>query len=204
MPFWGSWNGEFRIDSQDAIEGAVTIKIGSSTLQGWTVRSGVFSANNWLRVVAGKGGLWQTELKAVGFRDATVKNVLDAICSSSGEVLSKTISSDVLSKRLPFWSIIGGHTGTQTLNYLAKYLDLAWRSLDDGTVWLGSPTYTNSPAPIDADTEELNASRQWAHAIVGTTELFPRPATIWNNRKVDKLVFHMEGDSLRSEVFYGS
>lgn len=204
MPLKGLWHGEFRIDSQDVMQGAVVITVGDSTLNGWIVSSGVFSSQNWCRVVAGKGGLWSKQLKAQGYRDVSLKTVLESITRDSGEVLSPSVTNDTLNKRISFWNRFGGQVGNDVFNLLSAELGLSWKAMDDGKIWIGPQVWTQAPEPKDLETEELSAQRQWKTARVGSTELFPRPGTIWRDRNVDHLIFHLQGTSLRSEVFYGN
>jgi hypothetical protein len=204
LPSEGIWTGEFRLDEMEPTSGNAAIQIGSSSFLGTVLESGAFAAQNRCRVIGGKGKLSTVKLVARSYKEPTVKNVLQSIALDSGEVLSPTISPTILNLRLPFWTRKKDSTGSVCVKELCLKFGFIWRILEDGTIWIGYENYPKSPPPIDQDTEELNASREWKYALVGSTEVFPRPLTTWKNRTVEQIIFHLKGDSVRSEVFYGN
>ena len=97
------------------------------------------------RIVGGAGGLQKQVEPTEWAQGALVQTVLTAILSAGGETQSATIDPSLLTKVLPQWSIVQG-TVDAALAALCDSLGVIWRTLDDGSIWIGTP----NPQPVTA------------------------------------------------------
>ena len=132
IPAHGAINGEFSLP--------VSLDTGAAVLNGahlvYVTRSQVYVNRCYIAVLGGAGHLLDI-LDAKHYRNTTVGQVLSAICSNAGETKSPLIDPSILAQRLSFWTSQQGTTIGQ-LSELASAIGHDWRTLLDGTIWIGT------------------------------------------------------------------
>ena len=137
VPRVGAWVADLDVDSAEALTGAVALTIDGATWRG-TVHRGGLVAGSWRgRVVGGAGGLPGT-LAAVALRGSTLSDVLAGALLDAGETLASTAGS--LSAVAPLWHRVEAAASTAVAD-VARAAGYAWRTLADGTVWVGADAW---------------------------------------------------------------
>lgn len=178
MHLRGAWWGDFKLEGGNAPTGSVQVVAANGlTLTGFVRSSGSFLNQSHVKVIGGAGGL----IKAVppkSFQNAQLRDPLSVVMSASGETLSSTIASSVLSASLPAWSIFQAHAG-QVLEELcfaaasALGVPVNWRVLADGTIWIGTETFPPATLPDPDDVvDQFPAGGRFVLAVV-TPSLLP-------------------------------
>lgn len=154
QPYYGAWTAEVEHDANERITGSATLTLLDRTWVGTVVAdpsdstlalSGDSGGFFRCRIVGGAGGLQKQVEPTEWAQGALVQTVLTAILSAGGEVQSATIDPSLLTKVLPQWSIVQG-TVDAALAALCDSLGVIWRTLDDGSIWIGVP----NPQPVTA------------------------------------------------------
>lgn len=154
QPYYGAWTAEVEHDANERVTGNATLTLLDRTWVGTVVAdpndstlalSGDSGGFFRCRVVGGAGGLQKQVEPTEWAQGALVQTVLTAILSAGGEVQSATIDPSLLTKILPQWSIVQG-TVDAALAALCDSLGVIWRTLDDGSIWIGTP----NPQPVTA------------------------------------------------------
>lgn len=154
QPYYGAWTAEVEHDANERVTGNATLTLLDRTWVGTVVAdpndstlalSGDSGGFFRCRIVAGAGGLQKQVEPTEWAQGALVQTVLTAILSAGGEVQSATIDPSLLTKVLPQWSIVQG-TVDAALAALCDSLGVIWRTLDDGSIWIGTP----NPQPVTA------------------------------------------------------
>ena len=154
QPYYGAWTAEVEHDANERVTGSATLTLLDRTWVGTVVAdpndstlalSGDSGGFFRCRIVGGAGGLQKQVEPTEWAQGALVQTVLTAILSAGGEVQSSTIDPSLLTKVLPQWSIVQG-TVDAALAALCDSLGVIWRTLDDGSIWIGTP----NPQPVTA------------------------------------------------------
>lgn len=157
IPRVGAWVADVDVDSAETITGRVSLVIDGVAWSGTVARGGL-AAGSWRgRIVGGAGGLAGT-LGAVAQRGSTLGTVLADALLAAGE----TIAADAhdLGALANLWHRIAAPAGTAVAD-VARAAGYAWRTLADGSVWLGADawaTYTPTGA-VDVIDEAPEAGR---------------------------------------------
>lgn len=146
--FSGNWTAHLEFaDQVQAPTGLVTLIWLGQEFQGQVLRSGQSSAGRTFALVAGGDGhLGQPlppELPARAYRNAPLRIVLSALLAEAGERMSGTIDPLLLSRQLPLWPRRKAKA-SDLLDDLARELDVIWRVLPDGSVWLGVDSFAEA------------------------------------------------------------
>lgn len=154
QPYYGAWTAEVEHDANERVTGSATLTLLDRTWVGTVVAdpndstlalSGDSGGFFRCRIVGGAGGLQKQVEPTEWAQGALVQTVLTAILSAGGETQSATIDPSLLTKVLPQWSIVQG-TVDAALAALCDSLGVIWRTLDDGSIWIGTP----NPQPVTA------------------------------------------------------
>jgi hypothetical protein len=159
-PLVGVWSADLVIDQPDGSGfdpgSSVTITSENGYSLSGTIdpsRQGSFLDAIHIRVIGGAGGIVNKPATAKAYMQpgAFVRDVLNGLCNDSGEKLSSTIDPSFLANNLQAWSVLGGNTVGRSLRAL---LDIAaptfnWRILADGTLWMGSETWSQDTTTYD-------------------------------------------------------
>jgi hypothetical protein len=199
----GAWTAQLVLDTPTPPSGPATIAAaGGLELHGTVVpsRSGARLDSSHVWVVGGAGGL-ATEVGGA-FRSAQLRDPLNAILAASGEKLSSTTTSQVLSVSLPFWTL-GVHRAGRALDELAAEAGrvlgkvIRWRVLSDGTIWLGAETWPTAKLPADADVLDTDPSRRQVTIGPATPALLPG-VDLDGVGRVLAVEHHLQPDQVRS------
>ena len=157
MPLRGPWTFDGKVDTDEVPVGQVTIACAGGLQLAGTVdaaRSGVVIDSTHLWIVGGAGGL--TTPVSGAYQFAQLSDPLGAILNAAGEALSSTVDQALLSTQLPRWNISKA-TASSALTALCGFASSAmgqtvnWRTLNDGTIWVGVETYpAASLDPLDS------------------------------------------------------
>jgi hypothetical protein len=181
----GAWSFDLLVNDPTALAGKVTIDVnsGAMTFVGTAVRTGAFSDTAHVRVIAGSGGL-STVAAPRHYVGTSVGIVLGDLLGDAGEALSPTADAAILGQGLDAWTT--GATPVATLISLllaAGAPGAVWRSLPDGTIWVGNETWTD--AGIDSALYQiLEDNAEQNSMLVGCDAPFLLPGTTFEGRKV--------------------
>lgn len=157
IPRVGAWVADLDVDSAEAITGRVSLVIDGATWSGTVARGGLVAGSWRGRIVGGAGGLAST-LGAVAQRGSTLGTVLADALLGAGETLSGDAQD--LGALANLWHRIAGPASTAVAD-VARAAGYSWRTLADGSVWLGADawaTYTPTGA-VDVVDEQPEAGR---------------------------------------------
>lgn len=158
-PLVGVWTADLVIDQPDGtgFDPGTQVTIASENgyeLKG-TVdpnRQGAFLDAVHVRVLGGAGGMLKdATARAYVQPGAYVRDVLNGLCSDSGESISSTVDSGFLLTNLAAWSVLGGNTVARNLRALLNIVapSYNWRILADGTLWIGLETWSSATSTFD-------------------------------------------------------
>jgi len=203
----GAWSWDLLVDDPDALTGKVTIVVndGALTFVGTASpsRSGVFSDTGHVRVIAGNGGL-STVATPRSYNSPSVAGVLADLLSDAGETLSPTADAGVLAQDLDAWT-----TGARPVADLISLLLASgspgsiWRSLPDGTIWIGNETWPD--AGIDSSLYQIfEDSAETNSMLVGCDAPFLLPGATFEGRKVGYVedTVGQEGQGVTTRVLF--
>lgn len=198
MPVRGAWHADVDVDADLLVEGErLTLTAPGLTLTGTARRAGIYSLRGGVRLYAGADGL-RTEIRAVSYRRVYVRQVLADLARETGETISATADTAVLGTFLERFTRPRGSAA----DALAALLDLVpgatWRSLDDGSIWVGSNTWPTSDLlhqVIDDDIKDFTAT------IASETAAL-RPGVILDGRRVTRVEHSFEAGAVRTSLEY--
>ncbi len=156
----GPWLAWLKLDGDAApATHAALADEGGYGLTGTVLRGGINAALlQWEGlVVGGAGGLARPVEGA--YRSAQVGDILAAIAAQSGESMSSSSTAALKAVSLPFWTL-GRCSAAQALDALsgaateALGAPVTWRTLADGTIWMGSETWPTATLPESAEVVE--------------------------------------------------
>ncbi len=202
LPRYGAWTADVEHLDTSAVEvgGAATLVFGSQTFIGTVVRVQSNEAPGFdTRIVGGAGGL-STLLSPRQFQNPTARNVLDAALSDGGETLSTTADTTALTKSLPRWERSQRTLG-QELDAIAAAVGLEWRVLIDGTIWLGTPSWS-AASVADYDVMELNADR--ALLLIAAEDPTVLPGQALEGIRAGLVIHRIEPEGTRTEIYADS
>ena len=117
----------------------VEIPTGTATLDGSNLvtvtSSTVFSQRCYVEISGGMGGL-DEKVEGKHFTNASLSQILSYILRGTGETKSLFVDPALLLERFSFYSLRDGSV-KECLGELAKEAGVKWRTLYDGTIWLG-------------------------------------------------------------------
>lgn len=197
MPLAGAWVARIVVDADAALSGAVTIAIdGGTTLKGFARRSGDAFGRAEVLVVGGAGGL-AAELGGRYYSGAPVQTILGDIVREAGEALSSTADAGALGTYLPAWTRTTARAGRQIAELLGP-LDVSWRILDDGTIWIGLDTWP--AASLDYDlVEKAPGADRW---VIAEETLGLRPGVTLDGRRVSYVAHSVTPEAIRTEIYF--
>ncbi|MGW8285749.1 MAG: hypothetical protein ACWGPR_08525 [Candidatus Deferrimicrobiaceae bacterium] len=138
----GNWYATLEVDSEEELDTAVTIDIDGVTWVGTVWRGAIDSGRYRCTVVGGAGGLETVCEPAWYDHGVALRTPLEDALALGGETLSSESDSGSTARVIPRWHRARGKLG----EVLAAIRDKApsgaqWRTLRDGTVWIGVDTF---------------------------------------------------------------
>jgi hypothetical protein len=197
MPVSGAWVARIVVDADEALSGAVVLESDAGLeLHGFARRSGETHGRVEALIVAGAGGL-ATELDGRYYVGAPVQTILGDLLREAGETLSTTSDSAALGSYLQKWARGAGRAGRQIAELLGP-LDVSWRVLDDGSIWIGTDTWPAADLDYEITSEHPGDDR----IAIADEALGLRPGMTLEGRRVSYVQHHVAPDSIRTEAYF--
>lgn len=141
IPRVGAWSAEVEVRSDLSYTGPATIALDGTSFVGTSTRSSQKGPGRVACAVVGGAGGLETEVPARQYVGPKVSLVLGDILALAGEALAGAVSTALTGRVLTTWQRAAG-TAKEALAQLAEALGVSWRVLLDGTIWLGTETWT--------------------------------------------------------------
>ena len=176
---------------------------GPDTFRGFVRRGALEESTGVARVVVvgGKGKLGAVELAprdhVAGVASVTAGLVARGIADAAGEVLAPGVEAKLDELALDRWTRARG-TGVEAIEHLAHALDLSWRVLASGEIWIGSETW---PAG-DLAVERLDEAHDDGAIDARPDGAQLRPGTVIAGRRVRRVTYRITESALRAELLY--
>lgn len=198
MPRAGAWVARGLTDSDAAVIGAASLRYGAATLVGMLrgrARASTSGAQAF-ELVGGGGGLAAVVAPRY-YRGAPASTVVSDLLRDAGETLSATHDAAMLAGTLAGYVRPEASAGT-ILRDIVRRVGGTWRTLDDGSVWVGADTWPAVTVdPLDVDGEDAAAGV----VTLSPSEIDQRPGTTVLGQRVSAVVHRLAGGSLTSEVW---
>lgn len=194
MPRIGAWTADVAVDSRTAPTGAVTLALQGATLRGTVHRSGLWKGGAYAQLVGGAGGL-ATQLSARAYRDVPLRLPVSDVLREAGETLAP--SSTGLDEQRPAWVRMAAQAST-SLGLLLAPAGLSWRTLVDGTVWVGQETWPESTL----EHEVLEEDHAHGRAVLWSQAFGPLPGETWRGRRLLCVQHEVEASRSRTTVWW--
>lgn len=191
IPRIGVWSACVRVDSAEALSGAVVLSTQEGDqLRGFITRGGnVVDGRVTAWVIGGAGGLGRT-LEPRHYRAPLARLPLLDLVREAEEELSDSLSTatqELLRAPLRAWTR-DRCTVTQSLKQFTEALGLAWRVLLDGKLWIGRETWPEVQiAGLEVLRDEPALGRVEVAAVSLPAALVP--GVVWSGERVS-LVEH--------------
>ncbi len=193
----GPWTFTGRIDTAAAPAGRVAIVLGSTTWTGTVVEARQDGGAYEVRAIGGAAGLG-ADLPAKAYVGVALRIPLADLASATGETLSSSVAASLLSTRVGHLQRQRG-TGAALLEVLTDAFEWTWRTLPDGTLWLGAETW---PAATDADAVTLSDTPEALTIAVESASL--APGQTWAGRQIQEVEHAIEGGRLRTVLRFSA
>lgn len=232
IPIWGAWTASLEVDADapPAVGELVTIIVAtqrkpSATATMTAAQRAALTAQVFMgTVVWGKGWQGRSRYEVVGGTGGLDKvrdfrgyaqgpvplllgDIIADLVADAGETLAPGVHSTlaVAPYTLPRWPRCRGK-GSASLTRLCRLFGLCWRVLDDGTIWVGIPTYpqdvlTEGKSPTMVATDPGDEGQQRVITLAPDSATL-RPDTTIFGRKCIRVVYGLSLEGLRAEVYY--
>jgi hypothetical protein len=191
----GAWHCESEVDGDAALSGAASINIDGTTWQGFVLRSKGFAGRCQAWIVGGKGQLAKT-LDPKHYTNTTAATVAADICRDSGETLAPGLA---LTQRLAHWERTQGKT-SHCLVALCDRLGLTWRTLRDGTIWIGTDTWATVTPLVEVEDEDWSSGCVQLMAEEFSELAKLAPGVTYDGNRADEVVFLVNPNEQRAIV----
>ena len=139
-PWAGRWTARVALDGGLIAGDLAQLHLLGLDYSGTVREAGVIGGRGYAMIVAAAG--LDRALSAQHYAGGvSVRLLLADLLESLGEALAGTSDPDLMARVLPAWTRPAG-PALNSLDALADYLGTTWRALPDGTVWVGSDTWT--------------------------------------------------------------
>lgn len=199
-PRVGVWHATAMLDSDAplALGAAATLALGSASLQGTIVRSGAPYGACSVRVVGGAGGLPQLATPKF-YRGVQARAVVTDLLAAAGEKLSPTADAAALGVVLTSWTTVAQPTGAALSSLCMSLGDgVAWRVLEDGSVWIGTETWPDA-AGLLVDVLDEHPDEGWRLLAMDDPTL--APGVTLDGRRVDYVEVSVESATVRIKAW---
>lgn len=200
IPRVGVWVADVLVDADAAITGAVVLNVEGVELHGAVARGDVELARWRGRIVGGAGGL-ASVLGPAPFADTTLATVLVETLRDAGEVLSPDAGD--LTTTVARWARVAA-PAAHTVADAARAAGYVWRTLADGTVWMGAETWAALVLGADLDVIRVDPRLgRWELAGAAALAIVPgRTVTLDGQAvRVGAVEHRLHESTLRTLVF---
>jgi hypothetical protein len=180
IPLRGVWWANLQLDSKTApaLKTVATLAAANgASLTGVVAKAGVFQDTLYTHVVGGAGGAGLV-VGPFAYQSAIMGDPLNAILSAARETLSSSVSTAITRLQLGTWTCTQKHAArlldelcwaaSQTLGAVVN-----WRTLADGTTWMGVETWPTQSLPAGADVTWQHPVNPWFEVSCETPTLLP-------------------------------
>jgi hypothetical protein len=199
IPQRGPWSATVEYDAADGVElsGSVTLAVGEATFVGTVVpgSSALVGRTGSARIVAGAGALG-TVCRVQAYRGATVRMMLGDAVGEAGEALADLSAIAELDHVHQRWTRAGVPL-RRALGELAGSIGCAWRTLDDGTIWVGTETWTETRVPHQLVSRVPGAGV----VVVAPSDASLRPGMVWSGHRITTVVYELSARSQRARLW---
>jgi hypothetical protein len=201
IPRVGRWQAELTLEADAGESGAATIANATGTLsmRGTIVRGGEHYERGRVRVVGGGGGL-SGEVSPKFYRGVPARIPLADLLTEAGETLAASSSASALDTTLPLWARSAG-PASSALAHMLDALGAGWRTLLDGSVWVGVETWPEVPDfahdVLDDDPSDGAVSIACDELPAGLL-----PGTTFMGRRVSSVEHRVSGSRIRTAVLF--
>ena len=195
-PLRGRWYAAVEADTDEPLTGAVTIDFGDGiTFVGTALpnRAARESGRSIAGVVGGAGAL-QDKPPARAYTSVSFGRVLTDTLDAVGETLSST-AQNLDAELRPRW-VRAAVNASATLDAIADELDLNWRVLRDGTVWLGQESFET----IDVEHERLDQDPRSDARVIAPNLPAVRPGTTFEGVPVAHVTTTVRSGGIRQQL----
>jgi hypothetical protein len=197
----GAWDAEIEVSTTDPadVTGAVTITVGGTTLHGTAAVVGADRGNLVsLRVAAGAAGLSTVLAPQDSGQAVSRRQLVQAILAGGGEALSGTADASVLDAQVPRWSRLAGTVG-DALWAVVERAGAVWRTLPDGTIWVGKDTWSKVEETGVVVEDE---SPQNKRLDVALEDLLVLPGSSFAGHNISTAHYTVDGSRMRAALYY--
>ncbi len=202
MPRVGAWVLEAGLMSDAPPAGKVSVRFGEQgaqlELKGTVAVGEAAFGATVARVRAGAGRLGALAAPK-HWRSTTVGTVLTDLLEQAGESLSPACAQEVLQLFLAVWTINERPVGQAVTELLAAVAtDVAWRTLADGTLWVGRELW-----PVAAPEHELLSYDPLNDRVLyASLDKLVLPGQTFRGRRVSNVEHSLRGEQLRSQAWF--
>lgn len=193
----GPWTLTARVDTATPPAGRVSVVLGEATWSGTVVDAALDGGAYEVRVIGGAAKLG-LELPAKSYVGVALRTPLADLTSATGETLSSSVAASLLATRVGHLQRQRG-TAAALLEVLTDAFEWQWRTLPDGTLWLGAETW---PAATDDAAVTLSESPDAIALAVETAGI--APGQTWAGRQVQEVRHTLEAGKLRTSLRFSA
>lgn len=196
VPRVGAWRATLDLDTEDSktVTGAVDIAIGSSVWSGTSFDVDVYSGRTKVVLVGGKGGL-RKPTKPRFYHAMPARQIVQDLLDEGGERLAPSSS---ITQTFDFWTRSAG-TVAEGLEHIVDELGAVWRMLPDGTIWIGTETWSSSEPKGIVVIAELPDD---ASILFASDEPTLLPGTTFRGKHVEEVEIRIEPGSVRTRAWF--
>lgn len=195
----GRWGGEITVDTDKDLQGAITIDLDGVELKAFVHRGGVFAGQYKAMVFGGSGGL-SKDVKPKYFTNVPVRVILQQTLREIGETLSPTSDAAVLDTFFARFHRPKGD-GVHFMYTLIEHLDgVVWRTLDDGSVWVGKETWPEATTKVNALVVDDTAGGM---IVMNVADFKLRAGITLNGKRLNEVKYLFDESQVRAQVQYG-
>lgn len=200
IPRVGVWVADVLVDADAPITGSVVLNLEGHELHGAVARGGVELARWRGRIVGGAGGL-ASVLGPAPFADTTLATVLVETLRDAGEQLAADVGD--LTATVARWARVAA-PAAHTVADVARAAGYVWRTLADGTVWMGAETWAALDLGADLDVIRVNPlAGRWELAGAAALAIVPGRTVMLDGQavRVGAVEHRLHESTLRTLVF---
>lgn len=194
----GAWEGSFSVSTDDALKvtGAVEIVLGETTLRGVATADADRGSKVTVRVVGGAGGL-KADVAPRAYIGTTLGTLLVDALAAGKETLSSTSSSAATGAPIQRWTRVSDSVGG-TLYRLLRSTPYTWRTLPDGTVWVGEDTWPEVVPDAHVEAEVPTEKR----LTLSLESIAVLPGQTYGGRRISSATYTLDERRLRADLSY--
>lgn len=200
-PLSGRWVASFLVDTDEALSGAVELRIGGVAWRGSVFRGGGDGSGLWRGIVVGGSGGLDRRLDArswVGLQPA--RGILVELLTEAGEILSPSSTAEV-DTNVARWSRVEG-PAHRALADIASVVGARWRLTPEGTVWVGVDLWPELVLPEGVEAELLEADPAGGKATYALPGSWILPGATFEGRRVGGVTYALDGGADSATVWW--